>query len=150
MMEHIITPIELLDSGLPVSDDITDQEIEFAIHTIEEYVVRPYITSDALNGILGEETEYDGILPKLQDAMYHLVFAYLMYDRIRLTRYSSVIKNDEHSTDPSEKDLREVCTMHSEIGVRFLMDCAELLANVIEHYKKGKLNGFIFNELLFG
>jgi hypothetical protein len=149
-MEHLITPIELLSCGLPISDDITDAEIEFAIRTIENYVVAPYITPDALGGILDGDTMYEEVVPTIKDAMYHLVFAYLMYDRIRLTRYSSAIKNDEHSTDPSEKDLREVCGMHAEIGVRFLMDVAELLANVLEDYEKGRLNGFIFNELLFG
>lgn len=148
-MNHLIEPIDLINSGLPISDDITEAEMEFAIDTIEQYVVKDFLTPDTLEGILGGETEYESLIPTIKTSMYHLVFAYMLYDRIRLTRYTAVIKDDEYSKDPTEKDLREVCSLHAEVGIKLLKDVAEGIGKVVQNYRTGKLNGFIFSELIF-
>ena len=152
-MDHIITYGEFFDSGLPVSDDITPAEVEMAIKTVEEYEMKPYLTNAKWNDILTNPTQYEGIIEGdencagLKQSALHLVFAYLLFDRIRLTRYSTVIKNDEHSSDPSVGDLMQVCGMHAEVGIRFLYDVGYLLEEADEHYKVGKRNGFIYSEL---
>lgn len=154
-MEHIIDVNMFFDSGLPVSDDITPSEVDMAIKTVEQYEMRPYFTNEKWNDILTNATQYENYIvgdencAGLQQAALHLVFAYLLFDRIRLTRYSTVIKNDEHSSDPSVGDLMQVCQMHAEIGIGFMYEVGDLFREADEHYKVGKRNGFIYSELGF-
>lgn len=147
-MSHLITASEFFDCGLPVSDDIRDAEIEFATNTIEQYMLVPFL-GDLLATVINEPSEYTDILNApdgLKQTMYHFVFAYLLYDRIRLTRFSSVIKNDEHSTDPSSKDIMDLAKMHWEIATVYLLRNCEKLNISISEVKR---NDLMFNELLY-
>lgn len=147
-MDHIITYTEFFNSGLPVSDDITEAEVKFAVNTIEMYFLLPYL-GDTLSDILANPTNYSDVLNApngLKQMMYHLTFAYMIYDKVRLTRYSSVIKNDEHSTDPSYSQLMSIASFHWEIGIDFLRRCCETL---LIDWKKVVRNDFIFNELVY-
>lgn len=147
-MDHIITYTEFFNSGLPVSNDITDAEVAFAVNTIEMYFLLPYL-GDTLSDILANPTQYADVLNAnngLKQMMYHLTFAYMIYDKVRLTRFSSVIKNDEHSTDPSFSQLTSIASMHWEIGFEFLRRCCEKLSI---DWKAVKRNDFIFNELIY-
>lgn len=147
-MNHLISATEFFNCGLPVSDDITEEEVEFAVNTIEQYCLYPYF-QDQLALIIDNPTTYASILNApygMKQMMYHLVFAYMIYDKVRLTRYSSVIKNDEHSTDPSMKDLLEICKMHWEVGRDFMRRCCLELELGWDGVCR---NDFIFNELLY-
>lgn len=147
-MSHLITPEEFMNCGLPVSDDIRDAEIEFATNTIEQYMLVPFF-GDLLSTIINDPSEYTDILEApdgLKQTMYHFVFAYLLYDRIRLTRFSSVVKNDEHSTDPSSKDIMDLAKMHWEIGTVYLIRNSEKLDIKVSEVKR---NDLMFNELLY-
>ena len=147
-MEHIITATEFYNSGLPVSDDITTAEIEFATNTVEQYFVKPFL-DDLLATIVANPTQYSDVLNApdgLKQTMFHLVFAYMVYDKIRLTRYSSVIKNDEHSTDPSFDQLIDISKLHWEIGMSFLRRVCD---NCLIDWKSVKRNDLIFNELIY-
>jgi len=147
-MYHIITTDEFFNCGLPVSDDITSAEVEFAVNTVEQYFLYPYL-KELLSDIIENPTQYEDVLEAadgLKQALYHLTFAYLIYDKIRLTRYSSVIKNDEHSTDPAFSQVRDIASTHWEIGTSFLLrDCEKLEIDI----KKVKRNDLIFNELSY-
>lgn len=126
----IITASEFENSGLPVSTDIRNEEIEIAIQTVELTYLKPLITSDYYKTITTStlsDDDYnvvngDGVVAGLKFALYHAVFAYLMWDRMHLTRFTSVIKDDEHSTEPDTSDLMSICQSHWEIGITAVID----------------------------
>lgn len=148
-MPNIITAQDFFDCGLPVSTDITEQEVTFAVTSVEQFYIVPRVGDLKWAQLIEHPTDYDvainggTTLAGLKMAEYHLVFSYLLYDRMRLTRYSSVVKNDEHSTDPSLKDTLEISRFHWEQGEVFLRDVLKYLQ--IED--KGVHNNLIFGEL---
>ena len=145
-----ITATEFMNSGLGVSTDITDPEIEMAIKTVEQFYVKPVFGDETWSNICQHPASYAEMisgtdtLAGLKAAEYHLVFAYMLYDNVRLTRYASVIKNDEHSNEPSREDLLKAAAYHWEIGSTFVLECSKFIG--IE--KPKQLNNLIFNELL--
>lgn len=123
----LITYQEFIASGLPVSDDISQYEVEFSINTVEEFYIKPALTTEnyltvsstpnsplVKGGNLDEE-HYAG----LKQAMYHLVFAWMIVNNYRITRYSSVEKNSEFSSSPSADSLDLLARRHWEIGEAF-------------------------------
>ena len=82
----------------------------------------------------------------LKTAIEHLVYAYLLWDRTRLTRYTSVLKNDEHSTEPNSADLYQICKAHYEMGITFVLEVCEFL-HLIPNQTS---NHLIFSELMLG
>ena len=126
----LITPYDFNNSGMPVSDDIRDEEVNMAIQTVEMSYLKPLITPEyytELNTSTLSDDDYnvlngDGVVAGVKFALYHCVFAYLMWDRMRLTRYTSVIKDDEHSNEPDTDDLMGVCQSHWEIGIAAVID----------------------------
>lgn len=147
-MEHTITAEEFFNSGLPVSDDIRSEEVDFSINTVEQFFVKQYL-GETFNAIIADPSTYSDILNApdgLKQAMYQLVFGYMLYTNIRLTRYASVIKDDEHSTGPSMKDLLEMSRLYWETGTVFLY---RVCKSFDIDPTKVKRNDFIFNELLY-
>ena len=126
----LITPNELINSGVPMSDDIREEEITFAIQTVEATYLKPLITPDyyaTLNTSTLSDDDYcvlngDESIMGIKSALYHLVWAYLTYDRFRLTRYTTVIKDDEHSDNPSKDEIMDLCSTHWEIGLTAVID----------------------------
>lgn len=126
----LLSVTEFVDSGLRVSDDIRDAEIQLAIDTCEKTYIRPLITKEYYTALVTSslsDDDYDVVngnddIMGLKMAIAHCVFSYLLYDRIQLTRYSAVIKDDEHSSDPSEDDVMSVCSNHWEIGIQNVID----------------------------
>lgn len=148
----ILTSNEFLFSGLPTSSDITDDEIDFAIKTIEQVIVRPRIGNDNYTELLEHPEEHEDILnggatmAGLKFTECNLVFAYLLVNKYRLTRFASVVKNDEHSTDPDRETLLQAARQYWEIGEICLRDVCEALDTEVDsnHY-----NSLIFNELYY-
>ena len=113
-----------------MSDDIRTEEIDFAIKTVEFTYLKPLITPDyymTLTTSTLSDDDYkvvngDNSIAGLKSALYHLVWAYLTYDRFRLTRYTTVMKDDEHSTDPSEDEIMSLCAFHWETGLTMVID----------------------------
>lgn len=149
----IITAQYFLESGLPTSDDIREDEVTLAIRTVEQAVVKPRLSPELYAAILADDShQYDEAVDGsdevagLKLAELHLVFAYMIYDKVRLVRYSSVIKNDEHSIDPSMRDTLAAAKSHWEIGWMFLENVCEFLA-----VPKAVMdcNNLIFGELMF-
>lgn len=148
----ILDATTFFDSGIPTSNDISEQEVSFGIRTIELYIVKPRLGGELYADIVANPANYTNeiegtsTMAGLETAIEHLTYAYLLWDRTRLTRYTSVIKNDEHSTEPSSKDLWQICNAHYEIGIAFLEEvCEELQAPAPKQIP----NGLIFGELMF-
>lgn len=135
----LISYSEFIDSGMPVSTDISQIEVEAAIQAVTNFYIKPLIGDENLLDLLSNPTdETNKILLKggvldgklytgLQAAMYHLVFAYMMMDSLRITRYSSVEKDSEYSKSVSRKDLYNQGRVHWDIGDAFVKE-------VMNHY----------------
>lgn len=141
----------IVNCGLPISSDITAQEIEYAIRTVEQFYLKPMIGSELYVDIDTDTThQYDDIihgtseLAGLELAIGHLVFGYMIFDNTRLTRYSSVVKDSDESTKPSREDLLAVAKHHWEIGCSFVIEVCEFLQIETQKAK----NNLIFSELL--
>lgn len=137
----LITVEDFIDSGLKISNDVSDKEISFAIKTIEYFYLKERLT-DAnyislstnptesinyilLNGGVIDDKVYGG----LKYALCHLVYAYLMSENMRITRYSTVEKKSEFSNNSQREDILEQARMHMSIGdaaVREVMDYYQL------------------------
>lgn len=135
-MSTLITAQQFSDSGLPISDDIRTTEIEFAIKTVEKVYVKPFIGEELYKKLIGSPDAHANLLDEtdytngIRHSEYEMVFAWLLYDRMRLTRYTSVMKDDGHSIEPSADDIMELCSMHWENALQNLIDT--LLGNGIE------------------
>lgn len=147
----IITAQEFFDSGIPVASDIAENEVTFAISTVEQMYMRPRIGNEKWADMAANPGNYyielnGGVtVPGLKAAMYHLVMAYMMYDKIRLTRYTPVMKNDEHSTEPSISEIKAIASQHWEIGECFAKDVLDYM----QIKDNGCRNNLIFDELLY-
>lgn len=139
------------DCGLPTSNDISAQEVEFAITTIEQYYVKPRLGAELYADIADNPSNYEEALngsnnvAGLKTAVEHLVYAYMLWDRTRLTRYTTVVKSDEHSTEPKSEDLYQICKAHWEIGEAFVLEVCKFLNAPEPNYP---LNNLVFGELM--
>lgn len=140
-----------MDCGLPISSDISEREIEYAIKTVEQFYLKPMLGAELYADIDTDTThQYDDIihgtseLAGLEMAISHLVFGYLIYDNTRLTRYSSVVKDSDESDNPSREDLLAISKHHWEIGMVFVREVLKFLQ--IETPKT--CSNMIFSELI--
>lgn len=136
MTAYLITADDFLNSGLPVSDDIRTEEVEFAISTVERNYLKPFIGAELYAELVSDPLEYETLLDEtdttngIRHAEYEMVFAWMLFDRMRLTRYTAVVKDDEHSKDPSEQDIMSICSMHWENALTTIIDT--LVSNSLE------------------
>lgn len=146
----IITASEFFNSGMPVSTDITENEIEMAIKTVEQMYVKQMfgeLWSDIVQHPFSYSELIDGTdsMAGLKMAEYHLVYAYMIYDDMRLTRYHALVKNDEHSENPSREDLLHIAKHHWEIGMAFVDECSKYAGAERDKHT----SNLLFNELVF-
>lgn len=146
----IITASEFLNSGMPVSTDIADAEVEMAIKTVEQMYVKQMFgdlwADIAQNpGSYPELTEGTSSMAGLKMAEHHLVFAYMIHDDMRLSRYHAVVKDSEHSQNPSRADLLSIAKHHWEIGMAFVDECSRYAGAERDKHT----SNLIFNELVF-
>lgn len=149
----IIDATYFLESGLPTSDDIREDEVTLAIRTVEHAVVKERLGTELYSAILADSAhQYDDAVngtdevAGLKFAELHLVFGYMLYDRTRLVRYASVVKNDEHSENPSRHDVLASSKNHWELGLQFLDECCKFLE---VPKQEGVHNNLVFGELIF-
>lgn len=146
----ILNTETFFNSGLPTSTDMSGQEVEFAIRTVELYIVKSILGAETYKNIIEYPTTYEdavegtNTVAGLKTAIEHLVYAYMLWDRTRLTRYTTVIKNDEHSTEPTPEALYQICKAHYEIGIAFILEVCEF----IEVSPNPICNNLVFGELL--
>lgn len=129
-MATLLNTNEFLNSGMPVSDDIRTAEVSASIQTVELAYLKPFLTADLYNAMLSNTYENVNLKNSVKFAEQHLVFSYMLFDRMRLTRYTAVIKDDEHSKDPDENDIMNICSMHWEQGLQLIVQA--LLENNLE------------------
>lgn len=145
----ILSYNDFIDSGLPTSDDIAVAEIEFAIKTIEHIIVKGYLTADKYADIVENPEDYQEALDgnsKIAGIKFsecNLVFAYLLVNKYRLTRFASVIKEDEHSIDPDRETLLQTARQYWEIGEVCLQEVCGFL-NI--DFDTKRLNNLVFDE----
>ena len=130
----LITVQEFKSAGLPVATDIKDAEIQMAITTIEEYYLKPRILdanyidltnnpTEAINYILLNGGVIDDVrFAGLKNGLYHLVYAYLVMDEYRLTRFASVEKTSEFSKTVGREDLEDNARIHWNVGIAFVKE----------------------------
>lgn len=132
----ITTTNELLNSGLPVSDEVDNAKLQMALHTAENYIVRPRLTNERYIGIEENPEEYAAILnggkllegdityyfSGLKAAIHHLAYALLMRDNLNATSFGTVTKKDDYSEVSAEERLRTVVMYHTEIGLAYLKE----------------------------
>lgn len=145
-----ITPTYFLDSGVPVSSDISETEVSLGIKTCEQFYVKPRLGVEKYADMLENPTQYAEIINgndtiggiKLMET--HLVYAYMLYDMMRLTRYSSVVKKSDESEAPRREDILALAKHHYEIADALMREIMNFLQIKIEPY----YNSFIFGELI--
>lgn len=131
---QLITYNEFINSGLPVASDISEYEVEASIIAVEEFYLKNRITDEhyidllqnplvgdnptLLGGGIIDNKKYAG----LKRALYHLVFAYMLINGYRVTRYSAVEKQSEFSVIPDRDDLTEQAKQQWEIGEAFVRE----------------------------
>lgn len=136
----IITVNELLESGLPISDEIDNAKLKRAIETIEQYIVKPRLGDQMFYNMIGNPSEYtdelnggyviDGdrcaYLTGLKIAEYHLAFAELINMDIAATSFGSNVKLNPDVSRPTNTDeLRRVGMSHTEIGLQFIKEITD-------------------------
>lgn len=147
----ILSVNDYLNIGLPLSSDISESECELAIKTFEQFSLKSIIGTELYTAIVGDTIhEYDDIVngtdavAGLKLAIAHGVFASMLYDSIRLTRYGSVAKRSDESENPKRDDILAVAKQHAEISLAFIYEVCEF-ADVKPNRDH---NSFIFTELV--
>lgn len=147
----LITVDEFFNSGMPVSNDIQYEEVQQAAETVEEFYLKPRI-GDSLYISLLEDPESEpnrtllmgGTICErhvagLKQALFHLTFAFMMVDSIRLTRYASIEKDSEYSKNTTEQDRTESARRHWEIAEAFVREIQDVMEIDSEHNNKNNL-----------
>lgn len=147
----LITIQGFLDSGLRVSSDVTDNEVQFAIETVEQFYTKNALTQEHYNDLIANQnTEpnrtllrggtVDGITyAGLMKAEYHLTYAYLMTENMRITRYSTMEKNSEFSKNSNREDILEQARVHWDIGMAFVSEVMEYYGLDTTHNNQNNL-----------
>lgn len=129
----------LLNTGLPISEEISNEKLNRAIFTAENYIIKPRL-GEFYNLITENPTEYSvelsgGVLTDdddkrvyvagLQLAEAHLAYAYLLTDFVNVTTFGAVLKNDDYSSHADADRLRNAGMMHVEIGLQYLREITD-------------------------
>ena len=130
----------LLDFGLPISDEMSDNNINRAISTAEHYILQPRIGDDLYIAILtaleNEDPEYDvildgGVLEKsdehggyiyayvtgLRAALGHIAYSIMLTNYLNATTFGSTLKKDDYSDQAGLERIQKIGMQHMEIGL---------------------------------
>lgn len=151
-MTNFITYSEFLASGLPVSDDVSTYEVEFCINSVEEFYLKAQLTDEHYLALLETPTSplvSGGVIDGkryagLKQAMYHLVFAWMIVNDYRITRYSTVEKTSEFSKTPDPEKQELLARRHWEMGEAFVKEVKDYF-DLDDNNDKNN----IFSTLLF-
>ena len=138
----IITVNDLLDSGLPLSEEISERKIENAIFTAEQFIIKNRLGDQQYIAIITSPAEYETILDGgayvdhkgknvwlagLCEAETHLAYALILRDNITATIFGSVLKKDDYSDQAGEDRLNAVARYHTEVGLAYLKEITDAL-----------------------
>lgn len=131
----LITTTDIYNSGLSVSEEIPQANVERAIKTAEQFMVRPRLTdkvyidfvnglhNDLLNGGIVGESYVTG----LKEAEIELTFAVLLHQTINATTFGSVVKTDDYSKYAGYDNIADEAKRHIEIGLAYLKEITNIL-----------------------
>lgn len=154
----LITTTDLLNSGLLVSEEISDNRLERAIQIAELAYVKPRLGDEMYISLLDEQSTYytlinGGVVEKdgkqlyiagLKEVEYHIAFANLLKDNVNATTFQSVLKVDDYSKPATKDEIMESAVFHWTIGNTYMNEILDYLdINV-----KDKWLPDYFNELL--
>lgn len=138
----IITTNEFLNCGLPISEEIDDSKLEYAIKTAEGYIVKPRLGDELYIDILTNPTNYNtilngGIYTKedgttvsivgLKRAMYELSFSELLFEMGNVTIFSTVRKTDDYSKPLDKDEIYFIQKLHVERGIQYINEVLDAL-----------------------
>lgn len=130
----IITVNDILNSGLPISDDIRASEIENAIEVSEFFWLKSLIGDEkyidlnndpisAENYLLLHGGVYENkYLAGIKRALINYTFSYLILNNIRATRFGSVYKTDEFSENANTNNLQFNSRYYREIAEAYIRE----------------------------
>lgn len=130
----IITVNDILNSGLPISDDIRASEIENAIEVSEFFWLKSLIGDekyiDLNNDPISDENYlllHGGVyenkyLAGIKRALINYTFSYLILNNIRATRFGSVYKTDEFSENANTNNLQFNSRYYREIAEAYIRE----------------------------
>lgn len=131
----LITVNDIYSSGLSVSQEIPEANIERAIKTAEQFMIRPRLTDkvyiDFLNGLhddlLDGGVVGENYVTGLREAEIELTFAVLLHQSINATTFGSVVKIDDYSKYAGYDGIAEEAKRHIEIGLAYLKEVTTIL-----------------------
>lgn len=151
-MQTIINYNDLLESGLPVSDEVDNVKMTDAIRTAETIVIKPRLGNEQYIDILDNPSQYvkvidggkvqrtvekrnpDGttstvieiaFLAGLKYAISHLAFAELLVNSTTVTSFGSVLKKDDYSDQAKVDRLERLANHHTIIGMQALKEVTD-------------------------
>lgn len=149
----ILQPIDLVDFGLKSSAD--EIEISNSIADAELFYVKSVIGDSnyiLFNGELEEGTkeyilknggEWEGLyFAGLKRAIANIAFAFLLRENVNSTRFGSVRKVDENSSNIDENLLYNSSKHHVTIGKAYLKE----ITNELQGCNWSNANGCQFDE----
>lgn len=133
----------LLDFGLPISEEISDNNLNRAIQVAENYILQPRLGDDLyiaiLNAIRNEDDTYDtvldgGVLEKtnehgdliytyvtgLRTALAHIAYAVLLNNYISATTFGSTLKRDDYSDQAGLERIQRIGMQNMETGLWYI------------------------------
>lgn len=138
----LITITELLNSGLPISSELEDAKLSYAINTSENYVLKPLMGDELYMEVTGNPEEYgtiisggtytkeDGkevIVTGLKKAMLELAFSELLFNELNVTIFSTVKKKDDYSSHADHDDVYFNRKLHLERGIYYIKEALNAL-----------------------
>ena len=157
----------LLDFGLPISDEISQERLDRAIQTAENLILQPRLGNDLyiaiLNSIRDEDGTYDtylngGVVEKtnehgdliytyltgLRAALAHIAYGILLTGYINATTFGAVLKKDDYSDQAGLDRIRTIGMVNIETGLWYIKEVTDWLG--IDN--KGKWLPDIHEELI--
>ena len=149
----ILQPQEMIDFGLKISAD--DIELENSIFDAENFYVKSVIGNNhyiSLQGELDPTTKayvlvnggtWNGLcFAGLKRAIANIAYAFLLRENVNATRFGSIRKYDENSSNIDENLLYNAAKHHFTIGKAYLTEITQELDGC--DWKKA--NGCQFDE----
>ena len=133
----------LLDFGLPISDEISDNNLNRAIQVAENYILQPRLGDDLyiaiLNAINSDDDTYDtvldgGVLEKtnehgdlvytyvtgLRAALAHIAYGVLLNNYISATTFGSTLKREDYSDQAGLERIQRIGMQNMETGLWYI------------------------------
>lgn len=138
----LITTTEFLNCGLPVSEEIADKKLEYAIKTAEQYVLKPRLGDELYQSITTSPSSYQiilngGVYTKedgktvtlmgLKQSLYELAFSELLFEIGNVTIFSTVRKTDDYSKPLDKDEIYFIQKLHIERGIQYINEVLDAL-----------------------